>query len=190
MASLAGSGSATFADGQSGAASFYYPAGVAADGAPSAALFSGPAGVAVVGSSGDPLEVDVGNHCLRTISAATGLVGTTVGTGVATLNLFPQGVAVDAAGAAFVGDAAHEVRRLACPSPSPTPTSSAGTCVGSSPASPRPRPVPTPAPPACLVSNLAGFFACCWRSHPVAVWAACCPPQHWPGGIICRTSAC
>jgi sugar lactone lactonase YvrE len=99
---VAGSGTATFADGQGASASFDYPAGIAANG-------------------GNLWVADDSNHRVRKITptgAVTTLAGSSASTpfadgigGAATFS-GPQGMALDGADNAFVGDQGHHRIRM------------------------------------------------------------------------------
>jgi serine/threonine-protein kinase len=103
VTTLAGSGSAAFADGQGVAASF-----------------KSPRGVAVIPSNGNIVVADSGNNRIRLISP-TGFVSTLAGTGTAaygdgpgataTFN-DPQGVAVTSTGVIVVADTGNHRIRL------------------------------------------------------------------------------
>ena len=104
---LAGTGGASFADGQGTSAAFWWPAGIAVD----------PTGVLFV--------ADRRNNRIRRISpqgAVTTLAGTGAGSfvnGVGTISAtfnFPEGVAVDASGNVYVGDQGNNAVRLIRPS--------------------------------------------------------------------------
>jgi hypothetical protein len=87
VSTLAGSGSAGFADGAGAAAQFYSPVGVAVDG------------------EGSFIIADNGNHRVRKISP-DGIVSTLAGSG-------PWGVAVDGEGSIIITDQGnHRVRKL------------------------------------------------------------------------------
>ena len=103
VSTLAGSGSAAYADGTG-----------------AAAAFSGPAGVSV-DSAGNVFVADTGNHRIRKITSA-GVVSTLAGsgsaayadgTGAAAAFNAPRGVSVDASGNVFVADAGnHRIRKI------------------------------------------------------------------------------
>ena len=103
VTTLAGSGTAGYADGTGSAASFNRPYGVACDG------------------SGNLYVADTGNHRIRSIVAATGAVSTLAGNGTAgfgdgrTLAQFnnPIGVACDGNGTVYVADRNNQrIRRI------------------------------------------------------------------------------
>ena len=157
VTTLAGSGTAGFADGTGSAAQFYNPSGVAvdpsgtvyvadrynqrirkitpagvvttlagsgtagfADGTSSAAQFNYPEGVAV-GSSGTVYVGDSSNHRIRKITSS-GVVTTLAGSGIADFAdgtgssaqfSSPQGVAVDSSGTVYVADTNnHRIRKV------------------------------------------------------------------------------
>jgi hypothetical protein len=104
VSTLAGSGSATFADGTGTAASFYSPNHITADG------------------SGNLYVADQSNHRIRKIVIANGVVTTVAGNGTqtfvngssttASFNS-PNGVALDGAGYLYVGDQSnHRIRKI------------------------------------------------------------------------------
>jgi hypothetical protein len=103
VSTLAGSGTATFADGTGAAASFKYPAGVAVNG-------------------GDVWVADASNERIRKVTSGgvvTTLAGSATfapfsnGTGAAASFNSPQGVALDAAGNAYVADQNnHRIRKV------------------------------------------------------------------------------
>ena len=160
---LAGSGSAAFADGTGASASFYYPAGVAvipssgvivvadrinyrirlisplgvvttlagsgsaafADGMGAAASFNDPLGVAVIPSSGIIVVADYSNHRIRLISslgvvttlAGSGSAAFADGTGASASFNYPFGVAViPSSGVIVVADYNnHRIRIISLP---------------------------------------------------------------------------
>jgi sugar lactone lactonase YvrE/predicted small lipoprotein YifL len=98
--------------------------GFAGDGGPaSSAQFRSPAGIAVDGT-GNLFIADQGNHRIRKVEAATGLITTVVGTGEfgfagdagpATFAPLanPAGIAVDATGNLFIADQGnHRIRKV------------------------------------------------------------------------------
>ena len=115
VTTLAGSGSAAFAEGDGTAASFYYPEGVAVD------------------SGGNVFVADKTNHRIRKVTPA-GAVSTLAGggtiafaDGVGTAASFnqPSGVAVDAVGNVYVADRDnHRIRKV-------TPGGAVSTLAGS-----------------------------------------------------------
>ena len=109
MTTVAGSGSATFADGSGAGASFFDPVGVALD------------------TSGNVYVADTYNHRIRKVTPG-GEVSTLAGSGSATFAdgsgagaIFnrPQGVAMDTSGYVYVADTEnHRIRKLSpvgCP---------------------------------------------------------------------------
>ena len=157
VTTLAGSGTAAFADGTGPAAQFNSPTGVAcdgrgnvyvadfnnqrircivavtgvvttlagsafgfADGQGTAAQFRTPYGVAC-DASGNVFVADFGNHRIRRIVAATGVVTTLAGsgtfgfadgTGPAAQFRSPRGVACDASGTVYVADTGNQRIRV------------------------------------------------------------------------------
>ena len=105
VTTLAGSGTASFADGTG-----------------SAAQFNGPKGVAV-DSSGTVYVADTYNHRIRKITSAgvvttlagSGTAGSTSGTGSAAQFNTPYGVAVDSSGTVYVGDKINNLIRKITP---------------------------------------------------------------------------
>jgi mucin-19 len=93
----------------------------AVDGTGTAALFSSPRGVAV-GPAGNTYVADYGNHTIRminpvgvvtTLAGLAGTSGSANGTGTAARFTNPHGVAVDAAGNAYVADTGnHTIRKI------------------------------------------------------------------------------
>ena len=103
---MAGSGSATFADGTGTSASFNYPYGVALDGA------------------GNVYVGDAFNHRIRKVSpsgvvstlAGSGSGGFADGTGASASFAYPWGVALDGAGNVYVADRDNNRIRKVSPS--------------------------------------------------------------------------
>lgn len=98
VSTLAGSGTATFADGTGAAASFNNPVGLAVD------------------ATGNVYVADTGNHRIRKVTPA-GVVTTLAGSGTATFAdgtgatasfFIPLGVAVDLAGNVYVADGGNQ----------------------------------------------------------------------------------
>ncbi len=103
VTTLAGSGTAGFADGTGSAAQFYGPEGVTVD------------------SSGMVYVGDSSNHRIRKITSAgvvttlagSGTAGFADGTGSAAQLNYPRGVAVDSSGTVYVGDTYnHRIRKI------------------------------------------------------------------------------
>ena len=118
VSTLAGAGSAGFADGAGSSARFLYPWGAAAD------------------AAGNVYVADSGNHRIRKISpagavttfAGSGIPGNANGAGTAAQFIFPSGVAVDGAGNVYVADTNnHAVRKI---TPAGTVTLLAGGTYG------------------------------------------------------------
>lgn len=117
VSTLAGSGTAGFADGSGTAASFSSPTGLAIDG------------------NGNIYVADAGNHRIRKIStsgtvttiAGNGTAGNTDGTGTAATFVSPSGIAVDAAGMLYVTNS-NSVRKVTS---SGVVTTIAGSSTGS-----------------------------------------------------------
>jgi hypothetical protein len=103
VSTLAGSGSASFADGSGTLASFFWPSGVAVD------------------SYDNIFVADSGNHRVRKVTSS-GIVSTIAGSGTAgfadntgTLAMFstPFGIAVDSSGIMYVSDKSnHRIRKI------------------------------------------------------------------------------
>ena len=115
VSTLAGNGSAMFADGGISIASFYYPRGVAVD------------------ASGNVIVADAANHRIRKVTpggmvstlAGSGAAAFADGSGVAASFNNPSGVAVDASGNVFVADSSnHRIRKV-------TPGGAVSTLAGS-----------------------------------------------------------
>jgi sugar lactone lactonase YvrE len=115
VSTLAGSGTAGFADGSGTLAQFFYPLGVAVD------------------ASDNVYVADKRNHCIRKITptgtvstlAGSGTAGFADGSGVAAQFYSPYGVAVDALGNVYVADAVnHRIRKV-------TPSGTVSTLAGS-----------------------------------------------------------
>jgi sugar lactone lactonase YvrE len=115
VSTLAGSGSAGFADGEGAAAQFNYPEGVAVDG------------------EGSIIIADCSNHRVRKITrdgtvstlAGSGRAGFADGAGAAAQFNRPEGVAVDGEGNIIIGDYCnHRVRKI-------TPDGTVSTLAGS-----------------------------------------------------------
>lgn len=105
VSTLAGSGTATFADGQGAAASFYYPSGL------------------VVDSAGNIYVVDLFNHRIRKITSG-GLVSTLAGStagaadGQGTAATFdrPHSIAMTSSGIIYIADPNNQkIRMIAAP---------------------------------------------------------------------------
>lgn len=102
VSTFAGTGVAGFAEGATASAKFLYPAGVAVD------------------ADGNVYVADAGNQRIRKITAATGIVTTLAGAGVAGSTdgssetaqfSSPQALAVDTSGSVFVADTGnHSIR--------------------------------------------------------------------------------
>ncbi|HEX7837343.1 MAG TPA: NHL repeat-containing protein [Kofleriaceae bacterium] len=93
-----------------------------ADGTGAAARFNAPTGVAV-DSTGNLYVADQSNHTIRkvtatgvvtTLAGTAGIFGSADGTGAAASFAFPQGIAVDTAGNAYVTDTLfdHTIRKI------------------------------------------------------------------------------
>ena len=118
VTTLAGSGTAAFADGTGAAASFKGPYGVTVS----------AAGIVYVG--------DTGNHRIRAVTpagvvttvAGSGMPAFAEGTGIAASFTLPIGVAVDGNGNVYVGDASNQrVRKVTTPAGVVTTLAGSGT---------------------------------------------------------------
>lgn len=117
VSTVAGSGTASFAEGQGVNASFDYPGGIAVDG-------------------GNVWIADGSNERIRKITP-TGLVSTLAGSstsnpfadGIGAVARFssPQGIAIDGADNAFVGDQGHNRVRMVTPTGTVTTLAGSGT---------------------------------------------------------------
>ena len=122
VSTLAGSATATFADGSGAAASFNYPQGIATD------------------SAGNVYVADTNNHRIRFITPA-GAASTMAGNGTGTFAddptgtsaataasfLYPQGIATDTAGNVYVGDSSNHRIRFITPAGAVTTLAGSGT---------------------------------------------------------------
>jgi sugar lactone lactonase YvrE len=127
-----------------------------AGGRGTAARFSAPWALALHPAGATLAVADSGNHALRSVRLADGLVsqlagafpapgaGDADGFGTsATLNT-PSGLAYDPSGTLFVSDSNHKVRAVTCGAPLPTPSPTPSLTPG---ASPSPSPSSAPAQP-------------------------------------------
>ena len=172
VSTLAGSGTASFADGTGAAASFRGPLGVAVD------------------AGGNVFVADSGNHRLRRVTpvgvvttlAGSGAAAFANGVGAAASFNAPNGVCVNAAGDIFVGDYENRrVRMLTCAAGT---FSASGVCCCTSCSAGTYNPAPGSNSSAACLSCGAGLYSsegagtCCsmgsW-SAPFSTACAACP---------------